>query len=86
MIISCLSYVAATVLDKAVDLQGVGGSYANHKPTEFLCLTLKLLQLQPEKEIVIEYIRNEDFKFVSFRFDYICWKQVSNQSIGTYER
>jgi pre-mRNA-splicing factor 38A len=75
MIIFSLSYLAATVLDKAVDLQGIGGSYANHKPTEFLCLTLKLLQLQPEKEIVIEYIRNEDFKFVSFLFDDICREQ-----------
>ncbi|CAM0138484.1 Pre-mRNA-splicing factor 38A [Umbelopsis sp. WA50703] len=60
----CFALTAATVLDKAVDLQGIGGSYANHKPTEFLCLTLKLLQLQPEKEIVIEYIRNEDFKYL----------------------
>lgn len=54
--------LAATVLDKAVDLQGIGGQQTSYKPTEFLCLTLKLLQLQPEKEIVIEYIRNEDFK------------------------
>lgn len=53
---------AATVLDKAVELRGIGGQHGNHKPTEFLCLTLKLLQLQPEKDIVIEYIRNEDFK------------------------
>ncbi|CAO3675504.1 unnamed protein product [Umbelopsis ramanniana] len=52
---------SATVLDKAVDLQGIGGQQTSYKPTEFLCLTLKLLQLQPEKEIVIEYIRNEDF-------------------------
>ena len=31
-----------------------------NKPTHFLCLVLKLLQLQPEKDIVIEYIKNED--------------------------
>uniref|UniRef100_A0A915MK84 Pre-mRNA-splicing factor 38 n=1 Tax=Meloidogyne javanica TaxID=6303 RepID=A0A915MK84_MELJA len=30
----------------------------------FLCLTLKLLQLQPEKDIVIEFIRQDDFKYI----------------------
>lgn len=29
-----------------------------------MCLVLKMLQLQPEKEIVIEFIKNEDFKYV----------------------
>jgi pre-mRNA-splicing factor 38A len=57
--------LADTLIDRAIDLRYVGGIYAgNIKPTPFLCLTLKLLQLQPEKEIVIEYIRQEDFKCV----------------------
>ena len=34
------------------------------KPAEFLCLILKLLQIQPDKEIIIEYIKNEDYKYV----------------------
>lgn len=34
------------------------------KPAEFLCLVLKLLQIQPDKEIIIEYIKNEDYKYV----------------------
>ena len=34
------------------------------KPTPFLCLVLKMLQIQPEKDIVIEFIKNEDFKYV----------------------
>ncbi|RUS26799.1 LOW QUALITY PROTEIN: PRP38 family-domain-containing protein [Jimgerdemannia flammicorona] len=55
---------AATVLDKAIELNCVGGQYGPGKPTEFMCLTLKLLQLQPDKQIVIEYIRNEDFKYL----------------------
>ena len=36
----------------------------NIKPTPFLCLVLKMLQIQPEKDIVIEFIKNEDFKYV----------------------
>ena len=48
-----------------MELRYVGGVYAgNIKPTPFLCLTLKMLQIQPQKDIVIEFIRNEDFKYV----------------------
>lgn len=57
-----LKNLAATVLDKAIEINSIGGQYGPGRPTEFICLTLKLLQLQPDKQIVIEYIRNEDFK------------------------
>jgi pre-mRNA-splicing factor 38A len=40
----------------------IGGVYGNQRPTEFLCLLLKLLQIQPEKEILVEYLRAEEFK------------------------
>jgi len=50
--------------DKAIELEAVGGTYGgNRKPTRFMCLVLKMLQIQPEKEIVIEYILNEDYKY-----------------------
>lgn len=43
----------------------IGGIYAeNIKATPFLCLLLKMLQLQPEKEIVIEFLRNEEYKYM----------------------
>jgi len=35
------------------------------KPSKFLCLILKMLQIQPEKEIVYEFIKNADYKYVS---------------------
>ena len=54
------------MIEKAVELDHIGGVYSgNIKPTPFLCLTLKLLQLQPDKEIILEYIKNEDFKSVA---------------------
>lgn len=53
---------SATVIDRAVELNAIGGTYANTRPTEFICLVLKLLQLQPEREIVLEYLRAEEFK------------------------
>lgn len=64
----CFALDAATVIDKSVELTHVGGTYANTRPTEFICLVLKLLQLQPEREIVLEYLRAEEFKSVSMKF------------------
>ncbi|CAG8726278.1 12159_t:CDS:2, partial [Acaulospora morrowiae] len=61
---SCFGLTAETLVDRANDLTSFGGQYGNQKPTEFLCLTLKLLQLQPTKEIILEFIRNEDFKYL----------------------
>ncbi|RHZ44756.1 hypothetical protein Glove_709g23 [Diversispora epigaea] len=61
---SCFGLTAETLVDRAAKLSCFGGQYGNQKPTEFLCLTLKLLQLQPSKEIIIEFIRNEDFKYL----------------------
>lgn len=43
----------------------VGGIYGgNTKPSPFLCLILKMLQIQPEKDIIVEFIKNEEFKYV----------------------
>ncbi|KAI9102461.1 PRP38 family-domain-containing protein, partial [Phlyctochytrium arcticum] len=61
---SCFALTAETIIDKAASLNSIGGQYGNQKPTEFLCLALKLLQLQPEKEIVRLYIQNEDYKYL----------------------
>ncbi|XP_060090997.1 pre-mRNA-splicing factor 38A-like [Heteronotia binoei] len=61
----CFGLSAELVVDKALELRYIGGVYGgNIKPTPFLCLTLKMLQLQPKKDIVVEFIKNEDFKYV----------------------
>ena len=53
---------AESLIDLAIKLQSIGGVYGNQKPTEFLCLLLKLLQIQPEKEILLEYLQADEFK------------------------
>ncbi|KAK9735495.1 hypothetical protein RND81_04G209100 [Saponaria officinalis] len=61
----CFGLTAETLVDKAMELDHVGGTYGgNRKPTPFLCLVLKMLQIQPEKDIVVEFIKNEDYKYV----------------------
>ncbi|CAG9761845.1 unnamed protein product [Ceutorhynchus assimilis] len=61
----CFALTAELLVDKAMELRFIGGVYGgNVKPTPFLCLTLKMLQIQPEKDIVVEFIKNEEFKYV----------------------
>jgi pre-mRNA-splicing factor 38A len=62
---ACFGLTAESLVDRAMELKDFGGCYGgNKKPTKFLCLTLKMLQIQPEKEIVIEFIKNEEYKYV----------------------
>jgi hypothetical protein len=62
----CFGLTAADVAEKAaMHLQAVGSSYGgNSKPTRFLCLILKMLQIQPDEGIIDELINNEEFKYV----------------------
>jgi pre-mRNA-splicing factor 38A len=44
----------------------IGGTYSGtRKATSFLCLVAKLLQISPEKEIIYEFIKNKDYKYVN---------------------
>lgn len=63
-LLSSLGVTAETIIDKTIELKSIGGVYGNQKPTEFLCLLLKLLQIQPEKEILLEYLQADEFKYV----------------------
>ncbi|XP_033228756.1 pre-mRNA-splicing factor 38A [Belonocnema kinseyi] len=61
----CFALTAELLVDKAMDLRYIGGIYGgNTKPSPFLCLILKMLQIQPEKDIIVEFIKNEEFKYV----------------------
>ena len=52
----CFALNAATLCDRAVELTFIGGTFGQQKPTPFLCLAFKLLQLTPNKEIIMEYL------------------------------
>lgn len=57
----CFGLNAATLCDRAVELSYIGGTYGvGQKPTPFLCLAFKLLQLAPEKDIILEYLNFHD--------------------------
>ncbi len=61
----CFALTSELLVDKAMELRYIGGTFAgNIKPTPFLCLVLKMLQIQPQKDIIVEFIKNEEFKYV----------------------
>jgi pre-mRNA-splicing factor 38A len=60
----CLPLNAATLINQAAKLKCIGGTYSNTQPTEFTCLAFKLLQNQPEREIIMTYLEAEKFKYV----------------------
>ncbi|MES1918905.1 hypothetical protein MHBO_000798 [Bonamia ostreae] len=80
----CFALNAESLIDKAVDLIAVGGTFGgNRKPTKFLCLTLKLLQLQPEKEIIVEYITNEQYKYL--RVLGVFYMRLTGKAVDVYQ-
>jgi pre-mRNA-splicing factor 38A len=72
----CFALTAASLIDNALKLKYVGGTYGNLRPTEFMCLALKLLQIQPQKEIILEYLKAEEFK-LAFPFSSSCHSLMS---------
>ncbi|WOL00471.1 pre-mRNA-splicing factor 38 [Canna indica] len=61
----CFGLTAETLVDKAMELDHLGGTYGgSRRPTPFMCLILKMLQIQPDKEIVVEFIKNDEYKYV----------------------
>ena len=61
----CFAINEATLCDRAVDLTYLGGTYGQQKPTPFLCLCMKLLQLMPTRDIILEYLHQPEFKYLS---------------------
>lgn len=57
----CFGLNSATLCDRAIELTSIGGTYGlSQKPTPFLCLAFKMLQLSPERDIVLEYLNFTD--------------------------
>ncbi|KAF9268670.1 PRP38-domain-containing protein [Marasmius fiardii PR-910] len=79
----CFALTAESIIDKAIDLKCIGGVYGNQRPTEFLCLLLKLLQIQPEKEILIEYLQADEFKYL--RALSAMYIRMTFRSVEVYE-
>jgi len=58
----CFALTSVSLIDKSIQLNSIGGTFEAQKICPFLCLVCKLLQIQPEKEILLEYLKFEEFK------------------------
>ena len=65
------------MVDIAADNQYIGGMYGNQQPTPFICCVLKLLQLQPEMEIIELFLKQEHEKYLT------CLAAMYLRLIGT---
>ena len=63
----CFGLNAATLLDRAVELTYIGGTFGvAMKPSPFLCLAFKLLTIVPDRDIVLEYLNTggDEWKYL----------------------
>ena len=61
----CFALSAAQLAKKATELKYVSGTVApSTRPTPFLCLAAKMLQIQPDMDIVHEFIKQDHFKYM----------------------
>jgi len=62
----CFGLTAADVMERAAkSLTSIGGTFSGMgKPTKFLSLTLKLLQLQPDKNVIQTFLEQNHFKYL----------------------
>lgn len=61
----CFALNAASFVDRALnDLNYIGGTFGLQKPSPFICLLCKLLQIQPDRLIILEYLQHQEFKYL----------------------
>ena len=57
--------IEETLIDRAIKLDCIGGTYGGYNyPSKFLCLLLKMLQIQPSIDVIEAYITNDDYKYI----------------------
>ncbi|KAG0090315.1 hypothetical protein BGZ92_003215 [Podila epicladia] len=84
----CFGLTESSIIEKAYALTSIGGQYGNQKPTDFICLVLKLLQIQPRDEIVFKYItgltESENNKQVPYAFIVFSGSQKYLRALGAF--
>lgn len=60
----CFNINAATILDRAVEIECIGNIPSSGSPFPFVCLFIKLIQLMPERDIIEFYVSQKKFKYL----------------------
>lgn len=79
----CFALTAESFVDRTLELNYIGGTFGLQRPSPFLCLVCKLLQIQPDKEIILEYLRYAEFKYL--RAVAAMYVRLTCRAIEVYE-
>lgn len=61
----CFALTSETIIDNALELKYIGGVISNSgQPSEFICLVVKLIQLNPGEDILKEYLSIPEYKYL----------------------
>lgn len=63
--LNCFGINALTFIEKSADLKLIAGNSIANLPSHFQCLMLKLLQIQPSDEIVLQFLNQKFFKYLT---------------------
>ena len=61
----CFALTSETIIDNALELEYIGGIISTtNQPSDFICLLVKLIQLNPSEEIIDEYLSIPEYKYL----------------------
>jgi len=79
----CFALTAESFVDKAVTLKYVGGLFGGlARPTQFLCLVCKLLQLQPDADVIHYFLTQKKFKYLTALAAFYI--RLTSRALDTY--
>ena len=62
----CFALTSETIIDNALELEYIGGIISTtNQPSDFICLLVKLIQLNPSEEIIDEYLSIPEYKYLT---------------------
>ena len=62
---NCFGLTSETIIDKILELKYIGGiNTSSNQPTNFICILVKLLQLNPKEEIIDEFLSDPELKYL----------------------
>lgn len=83
----CFALNEADIVTRAVDhITFIGGTYGDaQRPTPFLCLCFKMLQLAPDDEILREYVEYGGEKFKYLRALALFYVRLTRKAVDVFK-
>lgn len=61
----CFGLTSESIIDNALELKYIGGMINSlNQPSDFICLVVKMIQLNPKEDIIDEYLSIPEYKYL----------------------